>query len=427
MAANSTNDSFGLANSTAFDWEPFYYADPPYRELQMVWLTACTVLGVCGNMALLITVSCVQELRTPGNALLCALAVADILQLVTKVPPSMIFLLDGKPLACDGIFVIIDTVYFTMAQFSVNLIAPISIDRYWYICDPLKYSDTMTSTRTALLIGLSFLIAMVTMMHPLLEGWNNYYNPPYMFCKYLGPARKSRQAMTNVCILVPMITMAFCYYKIWREIKRRQNRHNKIAPDITSEMEHSETVQMQKTRPGRPPITGTHRVSFISEEGDTDDGPAFSSEDDASRLDQPCVHTASQQRAAPSNIWLAEGCDKQSQSSPESAGQPLPQPAPLRWVGAQHTISPEFRARMRTATMVLLIVVAYVVSWTPYFAVLIRSNALGDEVSTATDGRWQRFAVLFSLLSTFSNPIIYAYRNPQLREGFFGLVRRRSL
>ncbi|XP_078575218.1 rhodopsin, GQ-coupled-like [Branchiostoma floridae x Branchiostoma japonicum] len=329
MASNSTNDSFGLANSTAFDWEPFYYADPPYRELQMVWLAACTVLGVCGNMALLITVSCVQELRTPGNALLCALAVADIFQLVTKVPMAVVFLHDGEPLACDGVFFIIDTVYLTMAQFSINIIAPISIDRYWYICSPLKYSDTMTSARIALLIGLSFLLAMVTMVHPLLEGGNNYFHPPYILCKYLGPARKSRQAMINVCILVPMITMVFCYYKIWGELKRRQKRHNKISP-VTRK-----------------------RIGY--------------------------------------------------------------------------QISPEFRARMRSATMVLLIVAAYVVSWAPYFAAVIRSNALGDEVSTTTDGPWQRFAVLFSLLSTFSNPIIYAYRNPQLRNGFFRLVRRRML
>ncbi|XP_035699961.1 octopamine receptor-like [Branchiostoma floridae] len=421
MATNSTNDSFGLANSTAFDWEPFYYADPPYRELQMVWLAACTVLGVCGNMALLITVSCVQELRTPGNALLCALAVADIFQLLSKVPPSMIFLLHGKPLACDGVFVIIDTVYLTVGQFAVNIIAPISIDRYWYICSPLKYSETMTSTRTALLIGLSFLLAMVTMVHPLLEGGNNYFNPPYIFCKYLGLARKSRQAMINVCILVPMITMLFCYYKIWRELKRHQNRHNKVSPITRSEMEYSETAL--------PPITETRHASVFSEDGDADDEleePAFSTENDTPKSDRPWGKKASQPDAVPTEACLAEGCsNKNAQRSTEATGENRLQSVTLAWDGVQ--ISPEFRARMRSATMVLLIVAAYVVSWAPYFAVLIRSNALGDEVSTATDGPWQRFATMFSLLSTFSNPIIYAYRNPQLRNGFFRLVRRRIL
>ncbi|XP_066299398.1 5-hydroxytryptamine receptor 1E-like [Branchiostoma lanceolatum] len=426
MAANSSNGSFDLANSTAFDWEPFYHADPPYRELQMVWLTACTVLGVCGNMALLITVSCVQELRTPGNALLCALAVADILQLVTKVPPSMIFLLHGKPLACDGIFVIIDTVYMTMAQFSVNIIAPISIDRYWYICDPLKYSNTMTSTRTALLIGLTFLIAMITMVHPLFEGWNNYFNPPLFLCKYLGPARKSRQAMINICIALTVIIMLFCYCKIWRELKRRQQ--SRINPETRSELEYGETIAAQPI--SLPGPEAQHSPTTMSEEGGAHDESfvsPFSPEENTLTKHQPCVPAISLSEVVSQDVTLNDDQDRQDQISMESAGQPQPQPAPLRWAVAQHTISPEFRARMRTATMVLLIVVAYVVSWTPYFAVLIRSNALGDEVSTATDGRWQRFAVLFSLLSTFSNPIIYAYRNPQLREGFFGLVRRRSL
>ncbi|XP_078575233.1 octopamine receptor-like [Branchiostoma floridae x Branchiostoma japonicum] len=427
MASNSTNDSFGLANSTAFDWEPFYYADPPYRELQMVWLAACTVLGVCGNMALLITVSCVQELRTPGNALLCALAVADIFQLVTKVPMAVVFLHSGEPLACGGVFFIIDTVYLTMAQFSINVIAPISIDRYWYICDPLKYSKNMTSLRTALLIGLTLLLAMVTMVHPLFEGWNNYFHPPLFVCKYLGTARKSRQAMVNISIAVTVIIMLYCYCKIWRELKRRQ--HSRINPETRSEIEYGETIAVQPTR---LPSPESRHSPETSEEGRVHDEPFFSpfSPDEntfTSPHGQPCVQAISLSEVASAEVTFTEHGDRLDQISPGSPGQLQEQPVPLAWVGTQHVISPEFKARMRTATMVLLIVVAYVVSWAPYFAVIIRSNALGDEVSTTTDGPWQRFAVLFSLLSTFSNPIIYAYRNPQLREGFFGLVHRRSL
>ncbi|KAI8508985.1 hypothetical protein Bbelb_128330 [Branchiostoma belcheri] len=423
MATNSTNDSLGLTNSTAFDWEPFYYADPPYRELQMVWLTACTVLGVCGNMALLITVSCVQELRTPGNALLCALAAADVLQLLGKVPMATIFLFNGKPLACDGVFLIIDTVYLIGAQFSINIIAPISIDRYWYICFPLDYNKLMTSTRTALLIGLSLLIAMVTMMHPLLEGWNNYFNPPLFVCKYLGTARKSRQAMANICIALTMIIMSVCYCKIWRELKRRQ--HSRINPETRSEMEYGETVVVPTSR---VPSPESDRSQGTSDGGCARDEPFFSPftpEDPAFPSPQPCAQAVSLSEVVSADVSLAEDCDKQDQISLESAGQFKPHPVTLPWDGVQ--ISPEFRARMRSATLVLLIVVAYVVSWAPYFGVIIRMNAVGDEASAATDGRWQRFAVLFSLLSTFSNPIIYAYRNPQLREGFFGLVRRGSL
>ncbi|XP_019645492.1 PREDICTED: uncharacterized protein LOC109486220 [Branchiostoma belcheri] len=342
MATNSTNDSLGLTNSTAFDWEPFYYADPPYRELQMVWLTACTVLGVCGNMALLITVSCVQELRTPGNALLCALAAADVLQLLGKVPMATIFLFNGKPLACDGVFLIIDTVYLIGAQFSINIIAPISIDRYW----------------------------------------------------------------------------------IWRELKRRQ--HSRINPETRSEMEYGETVVVPTSR---VPSPESDRSPGTSDGGGARDEPFFSPftpEDPTFPSPQPCAQAVSLSEVVSADVSLAEDCDKQDQISLESAGQfKPPQPVTLPWDGVQ--ISPEFRARMRSATLVLLIVVAYVVSWAPYFGVIIRMNAVGDEASAATDGRWQRFAVLFSLLSTFSNPIIYAYRNPQLREGFFGLVRRGSL
>ncbi|CAH1270182.1 HTR1D [Branchiostoma lanceolatum] len=134
MSSNNTTVSFNVTCTNAteeFDWEPYYYASSPYREVQLVYLGASLLLAVGGNTAVLLTVLLTEDLRTPGNFLLCALAATDILQAVTKVPMAMYFLVIQEYLACDAFQVVVSYVYMFSAAFAICIIAPISLDRYW--------------------------------------------------------------------------------------------------------------------------------------------------------------------------------------------------------------------------------------------------------------------------------------------------------
>ncbi|KAI8503453.1 hypothetical protein Bbelb_184240 [Branchiostoma belcheri] len=130
---NTTTVQLNVTNSTAteFDWEPYFYASSPYGELQIVYLAGSLLLAVGGNTAVLLTVLLTEDLRTPGYALLCALAASDILQAFTKVPLAIHFLVVREYLVCNAFLVAVSAIYMFFTMFAVCIIGPISLDRYW--------------------------------------------------------------------------------------------------------------------------------------------------------------------------------------------------------------------------------------------------------------------------------------------------------
>ncbi|CAH1253814.1 HTR1B [Branchiostoma lanceolatum] len=423
MLPNVTTALPGPQNSTAavFDWEPFSYYTSPWRELQLVWVTICITLGTCGNTAVLLTISSVEELRTPGNSLLCTLAVADILQVISK-GPLMIWLMTGqKTLPCQNSgMLFLHFIYLTGSLFSVNIIGPISLDRYWYICFPLKYSSIVTKGRTALLVAVPFLVTVTIMvLLPFFEtGGEFYFFPPYVSCKFTGPIKRGRQTAINTCYGIVVLTMVFCYFKIWREVRRQQARHRQLLPQALSAVVS-----------GQAEITGTTRQSELSRSSSVDSGAE-------SQRTSPGFGQISRQVSVTS--LSARLCDSPSSAGHKSGLKPSNKVAPARIcedssMGPGEPSTPptrqkvlsEFKQRMKTATTVLLVIGVYFVTWLPYFVVILRSASWGDEVAAASDGPWQRFAMLFSLISAFANPFIYT-RNRPFRQGFLRLFRCRN-
>ncbi|XP_078684440.1 5-hydroxytryptamine receptor 1B-like [Branchiostoma floridae x Branchiostoma belcheri] len=389
MLPNVTTVLPGHQNSTAnstgvFDWEPFSYYYSPWRELQLVWVTICMTLGTCGNTAVLLTISSVEELRTPGNALLCALAVADIFQVISKCPIIIWLLMWQQPLPCEnnGLLFLL-YLYLTGSLFSVNIIGPISLDRYWYICYPLKYSSIMTRGRTACLVVLPLLVSITNMvLIPFFDPEGKFYFfPPYVSCRYSGPAVTGKQATNNACYGIVVLTMLFCYFKIWREVRRQQARHRQLLPQALTAVDS-----------GQSELTGTTRQTSLS------------------------ISSAGHKRGSkPGNkVGPARICEDPSRSSVDSSAETFRKKVPSG-----------FKRRMKTVTTILLVIGVYFITWLPYFVVILRQAKWGDEASSSSDGPWQRFAMLFSLISAFSNPIIYT-RNRQFRQGLLRLFRCRN-
>ncbi|XP_035667721.1 rhodopsin, GQ-coupled-like isoform X1 [Branchiostoma floridae] len=423
MFPNVTTDLPGPQNSTAavFDWEPFSYYTSPWRELQLLWATICITLGVCGNTAVLLTISSVEELRTPGNALLCTLAVADILQVISKGPLTIWLMMRQQILSCQNYGLLISHfVYLTGSLFSVNIIGPISLDRYWYICFPLQYSSIMTKTRTALLAAVPLLLTVTIMvLLPFFEaGGEFYFFPPYVSCKFTGAIKRGRQTAINTCYGIVVLTMLFCYFKIWREVRRQQARHRQLVPQALSSVDS-----------GQADVTGATRQTNLSRSSSVDSGSESqqASPDETGQMSRQVSVTSLSARLCDSasaghkhglkpdnKVAPARILKESSRSLEEPSAQPVSQKVPS-----------EFKQRMKTATTVLLVIGVYFITWLPYFVVILRSASFGDEVASSLDGPWQRFAMLFSLISAWSNPIIYT-RNRPFRQGFLRLIRCRN-
>jgi len=110
--------------------------------------------------------------------------------------------------------------------------------------------------------------------------------------------------------------------------------------------------------------------------------------------------------------------DPQRKAVVQLPAKPAPEPArPL--------LSPEFQQRLRTVGTVMMVVVVFWATWIPYSVTMLRMGTVGVEEGAPTDAVWQRLSVLLSLVATFSNPIIYAYRNREMRQAFLRLWRHR--
>ncbi|XP_078594507.1 alpha-2Da adrenergic receptor-like [Branchiostoma floridae x Branchiostoma japonicum] len=407
MFSNNTSVQLNVTNvAVEFDWEPYFYASSPYGELQLVYLGASLLLAVGGNTAVLLTVLLTEDLRTPGNVLICALAATDILQAVTKIPLAMYFLVIREALVCDAFQVAVSAIYMFFGTFSVCIIAPISLDRYWFICSPLRYPDIMTKTRTALLTGGFALLTFITVLPPLIEGGRDSFFPTYFVCRYEGPARLIRQSLMNTCFAITLATMFFCYYRIWREVRRQH-----------AIVQHLQPAPLADRTQGTSTTGGQTQDTTADQPGDESD-PADLGERWACPR-HAHVNLGFQAEAGPSKPPAQD--DPQHNAVSHSSGQPVP----AAQEPSRPLLSPEFQKRLRTAGTVMMVVVVFWATWIPYSVTIFRMGIVGVEEVAPTDAVWQRLSLLVSMVSTYSNPIIYAYRNRELRQAFLQLCRHR--
>ncbi|XP_066285688.1 uncharacterized protein [Branchiostoma lanceolatum] len=265
----------------------------------------------------------------------------------------------------------------------------------------------MTKTRTALLTGGFALLAFSSVLPPLIQEGRDSFLPTYFICRYEGPARLIRQSLMNTCFAITLATMFFCYYKIWREVRRQQAviRHLQPAPlaDRTQGTTGGQTQDTTADQPGDESARADFgEVWACPRHAHVNLGLQL--DDEAGASEQPPVQDDPQHNAV---------------------AQPSAQPDPDAQEPGRPLLSPEFRQRLRTVGTVTMVVVVFWATWIPYSVTLSRMGTVGVEEVAPTDGLWQRLAIIVSMISTYSNPIIYAYRNRELRQAFLRLCRHR--
>ncbi|XP_029386592.1 trace amine-associated receptor 1-like, partial [Echeneis naucrates] len=111
-----------------------------------ILLSSITVLTVCLNLLVIISISHFRQLHTSTNLLLLSLAVSDFL-VGLLLMPVQILLKEGcwvlGSLTCRLFYY----VSFVLPIASVGNMVLISVDRYVAICDPLHYSTKVTLNR----------------------------------------------------------------------------------------------------------------------------------------------------------------------------------------------------------------------------------------------------------------------------------------
>uniref|UniRef100_A0A3Q3BP99 Trace amine associated receptor 1 n=1 Tax=Kryptolebias marmoratus TaxID=37003 RepID=A0A3Q3BP99_KRYMA len=137
------------------------------------FLTLLSVVTVCGNLLVIISVFYFKQLHTPTNFLILSLAVADLLVGILVFPLSMAFSL-SICLHYRGLFCKIrDTFVILFSTCSIIHLSCISVDRYYAVCHPLTYKSKISRHVVVIMITVSWGASVLIGFGMIIPGLGN--------------------------------------------------------------------------------------------------------------------------------------------------------------------------------------------------------------------------------------------------------------
>ncbi|XP_062445359.1 olfactory receptor 52B2-like [Rhea pennata] len=177
--------------------EVFILVGIPGMEKSHIWISIpfCLmyVVALLGNLVLLVIIVKEQSLHEPMYILLSMLAVCDLLLSTATVPKTLgvLWSVSTKISFC-GCLAQMFSIYFIFVAESAILLA-MAFDRYVAICDPLRYTATLTRSAIAK-AGAAALTRSFCIMFPaifLLERlpYCGHNVMPHTYCEHIGVAQ----------------------------------------------------------------------------------------------------------------------------------------------------------------------------------------------------------------------------------------------
>ncbi|XP_034380586.1 olfactory receptor 1f45-like [Arvicanthis niloticus] len=163
---------------------------PEKRQLLFSIFLGLYLLGLLGNLLLLLAIGADVHLHTPMYFFLSQLSLVDLCFITTTAPKTLEALWTGDgSISFSGCL----TQFYFFAVFADMdnlLLAVMAIDRYAAICHPLRYSLLMTPCRCGVLVSGSWGVTnCLSLTHTLLLS-QLYYRTnqeiPHFFCEF-GP------------------------------------------------------------------------------------------------------------------------------------------------------------------------------------------------------------------------------------------------
>uniref|UniRef100_A0A336MZM8 CSON009136 protein n=1 Tax=Culicoides sonorensis TaxID=179676 RepID=A0A336MZM8_CULSO len=193
------------------------------------------IVGVCGNVAVVVVVARSPTMRSPTNLFIANLAVADILVNILCLP----FTLIGNlfPAWILGIFFCKTVSYLqgVSVSASVNTLTAISLERMAAINFPFL-SGSMTQTKYKFAVIVIWFVALTINLPWLFVFTLEPLGPNTLakVCIELWPTQQSGDwyfliANLFICYLGPLIVISVCYVIIWKRVSNRGLPHEIVV------------------------------------------------------------------------------------------------------------------------------------------------------------------------------------------------------
>ncbi|XP_006037888.1 histamine H2 receptor [Alligator sinensis] len=212
-------------------------------------LVALILVTICGNVIVCLVVTLDRQLRSLTNCLIVSLATTDLLLGLLVLPFSAIYELTKDwpfgTVLCN-IYTSLDVMLCTASILNLLMI---SLDRYYAVTKPLRYTQLITPCRVKLALVVIWAVALMVSFLPIHLGWNasGQSTNNITVCQLQVNALYGLvdSLLTFYC---PLIVMCITYYRIFkiaREQAKRINHTNScLATGPSLVKEHKATVTL---------------------------------------------------------------------------------------------------------------------------------------------------------------------------------------
>ncbi|XP_053575250.1 histamine H2 receptor [Bombina bombina] len=227
-----------------------------YNVLIGVVLILIIIITICGNVVVCLAVGFDRRLRSMTNCFIVSLAITDLLLGLVVLPFSALDLLyEEWPFGATfcNIYTSLDVMLCTASILNLFMI---SLDRYYGVTAPLRYSMFVTPARVAIAMGVIWVVSLMVSFLPIHLGWNtkdkfvqNYRDQNDKKCK-LELNKEYVLVDGLLTFYLPLVIMCLMYYRIFkiaREQAKRINHvncSNAVSPTLPTVREHKATVTL---------------------------------------------------------------------------------------------------------------------------------------------------------------------------------------
>lgn len=214
----------------------------------VVLLCIGVIIGVIGNIAILIYNIFLVGTKTPTTYFVINLSISDIIVCCSFYPSWLVEftnILSGKDSNHKMICIIGVTTAGTSAALSIANLLAITYDRFIYISRPLKYPLIMTWRRTRAILVMSWLMAIIDAN---LLMWNTENSVRRLYCN-IHPLVLPVYNVFN--LFLPTIAILLFNYKIFKVAKTQRSKvRNRQEPstDVNPTMSMSLPYKTSSSR-----------------------------------------------------------------------------------------------------------------------------------------------------------------------------------
>ncbi|KAL7639481.1 UNVERIFIED_CONTAM: hypothetical protein RMT77_009982 [Armadillidium vulgare] len=209
--------------------------------LMTCFYAAITVVGILGNIGVIVVVVQNRLMHTATNYYLCSMALSDLLLLITGMPHELFILWSVEPYIFGLTFCVLRGLTAELStNASILTIVAFTVERYIGICHPLRSHVMSHLGRVIKFIFTIWFMAFLFALPQCVQ----YGITEQGDCAIFYPLPYTFEVSTILFFIVPMTLITVLYVKIGIEMRRSQHlgRYSSTARDGTVAVDRSRSV-----------------------------------------------------------------------------------------------------------------------------------------------------------------------------------------